>query len=104
MEGKIRVTTEALKATANEFQAAMGQIRQYTTMMTDQVTGLSGKFEGEAATTYINKFNMLQDDIEKLANMVNEHVTDLNEMADMYGSSETKNIEQAQSLAGDVLK
>ena len=104
MEGRILVTTEALRSTASEFQSAMTQIQNYTTLMVDQANGLSGKFEGEAAQTYINKFNQLQDDITKLANMVNEHVTDLNEMAAVYDAGEQKNITSGQSLASDVMQ
>ncbi len=103
MEGKILVTTEVLRSTASEFQTAMTQIQNYTSQMVDTANGLSAKFQGEAAQTYINKFNMLQDDITKLANMVNEHVTDLNEMADVYDSKENINIEKASALSGDVL-
>lgn len=103
MEGKILVTTEALRATASEFQGAMTQIQNYTTLMLDQANGLSAKFQGEAAQTYINKFNMLEDDITKLANMVNEHVTDLNEMASVYEATENRNMDQAQALSGDIL-
>lgn len=104
MEGRILVTTEALRSTASEFQSAMTQIQNYTTLMVDQANGLSGKFEGEAAQAYINKFNQLQDDINKLANMVNEHVTDLNEMASVYEGKEKENITSAQALASDVMQ
>lgn len=103
MEGKILVTTEALRNTASEFQGAMTQIQNYTSLMLDQANGLSAKFQGEAAQTYINRFNMLQDDITKLANLVGEHVTDLNEMASVYESTENRNKDQAQALPGDVL-
>ena len=103
MEGKILVTTEALRSTATEFQSAMTQVQNYTSLMVDQVNGLSAKFQGEAAQAYINKFNMLQDDITRLANMINEHVTDLNDMATMYEGGENKNVGSAQALSGDVL-
>lgn len=103
MEGRITVTTEALRATASEFQSAMTQIQNYTSLMVDQANGLSAKFQGEAAQTYINKFNMLQDDITKLANMVNEHVKDLNEMADVYDDGHGGSVEKVQTLSGDVL-
>ena len=103
MEGKILVTTEALRSTATEFQSAMTQVQNYTSLMVDQVNGLNAKFQGEAAQAYINKFNMLQDDITKLANMINEHVMDLNEMADMYERTEPRNVEKVQALSGDIL-
>lgn len=103
MEGKILVTTEALRNTASEFQNAMTQVQNYTSLMLDQANGLSAKFQGEAAQAYINKFNMLQDDITKLANKIGEHVADLNDMAAVYDGVENRNKEQAQALAGDII-
>lgn len=103
MEGKILVTTEVLRSTASEFQGAMTQIQNYTSMMVEEANGLSAKFQGDAATTYINKFNQLQDDIAKVADMVNKHVTNLNEMADNYDTSQGRNTDMAEALSGDVL-
>lgn len=103
MEGTTKVTTEVLRSTATEFNNAMVQIQNLTTTMVDQVNGLSAKFQGDAATAYINKFNMLQDDINKLAAMVNEHVKDLNESADNFDRAENINVESANALQGDVL-
>lgn len=103
MEGKILVTTEVLRSTASEFQGAMTQIQNYTSMMVEETNGLSAKFQGDAATTYINKFNQLQDDIAKVADLVNKHVTELNEMADNYEASQGRNIDKAEALSGDVL-
>lgn len=104
MEGKILVTTEALRATASEFQGAMTQIQNYTSLMLDQANGLNAKFQGEAAQAYISKFNMLQEDITRLANMVNEHVTDLNEMAEIYEHTEVGNVEKTEKLKGPELE
>lgn len=103
MEGKILVTTETLRTTATEFQSAMMQVQNYTSLMVDQVNGLSAKFQGDAAQVYINKFNMLQDDITRLANMINEHVTDLNEMADTFDGAVKITVGSANSLSGNVL-
>ncbi len=103
MEGTILVTPEQLESTANEFSSIMTQIQNMTNNMTDQVTGLSAKWQGEASTAYINKFNQLNDDIARLANMVREHVTDLNEMAKVYRNAETQNQELGNSLAGDII-
>ena len=103
MEGTILVTPEQLESTANEFNGIMVQVQNLANSMTDQVHGLSAKWQGEAATAYVNKFNQLNDDIAKLAAMINEHVSDLNEMAQVYRSAEQANAELSNSLAGDVI-
>lgn len=103
MEGTILVTPEQLESTANEFNSIMTQVQSLTTNMTDQINGMGAKWQGEASTAYINKFNQLQDDIDKMARMINEHVTDLNEMASLYRSTEQKNEELGNSLASDIL-
>ena len=48
---------------------------------------LSSAWEGEAATAYINKFKSLETDIQTLIRMINEHVSDLNQMAEAYALS-----------------
>lgn len=103
MEGQILVTPEQLESTANEFNSIMTQVQSLATNMTDQVNGLSAKWQGEASTAYVNKFNQLNDDIAKLAAMINEHVTDLNEMASLYRSTEQANEELGNCLAGDII-
>lgn len=103
MEGTILVTPEQLESTANEFSSVMSQVQNLAGSMTDQVNGLGAKWQGEASTAYINKFNQLNDDIARLAAMINEHVTDLNEMASVYRSTEQANAELGNSLAGDVI-
>lgn len=103
MEGTILVTPEQLESTANEFNGIMTQVQRLAGSMTDQVNGLGAKWQGDASSAYINKFNQLNDDIAKLTAMINEHVTDLNEMAARYRSTEQENEELGNSLAGDIL-
>lgn len=103
MEGTILVTPEQLESTASEFSSIMTQVQNLANSMTDQVTGLSAKWQGDASQAYVNKFNQLNDDIAKMANMINEHVTDLNEMANVYRTAEQANEELSNSLAGDVI-
>ena len=103
MEGTILVTPEQLESTANEFGSIMTQVQNIANNMTDQVNGLGAKWQGEASTAYVNKFNQLNDDIAKLAAMIGEHVTDLNEMAKVYRNAEQANIDLGNSLAGDII-
>lgn len=103
MDGILKVTPEQLISTASDFQSKGSTVSNLTTEMMDLVTGLNGVWEGDAATAYITKFQGLQDDIQKMINMVNEHVNDLNEMARAYQDTERANADAANSLSSDVI-
>jgi WXG100 family type VII secretion target len=103
MEGNILVTTEQLTSTAEEFSSQGSVISNLTNEMVQKVTALSSAWEGEAATAYINKFNSLEDDIQKIIRMVSEHVQDLNNMAAAYKQAENTNLEEINGLSSDVI-
>ena len=103
MEGSILVTPAELERTAGEFSTSMNQISSRHSQMMDKVNAMSGNWQGEASTAFINKFGQLSDDIMKMKSMIQEHVTDLNEMAAKYRAAETANEEVANALAGDVI-
>lgn len=104
MEGTLRVTPEKLISTANEFNGTGGQVRTLTQSMIDTVNSMNTIWQGEAATAFSQKFNSLQDDMEKINRMISEHVTDLNEMARQYQGAESINVEDSNALAGDIIQ
>lgn len=104
MDGILKVTPEKLISTANEFNGTGGQIRNLTQTMLDTVNSMNSIWQGEAATAYSQKFRSLQDDMEKMNRMINEHVTDLNEMAKRYQEAEQKNMEDSNALQGDIIQ
>lgn len=103
MEGIIKVSTEQLRNTANEFSGLGQQVSSLTSEMVSLVAGLSSGYEGEAAQAYINKFRGLEDDIQKINRMIQEHVTDLNDMAQRYDQAEQNNVSDAGNLSSDVI-
>lgn len=103
MEGSLLVTPEKLIETSSEFSTCMGQVQTLTSSMMEQVRGMSSFWEGEAATAYLNKFNELEDDIQRVHTTIQEHVTDLNEMASIYQKAESKSQEISGALSGNVL-
>ena len=89
MDGKLRVTPERLIQSAEVFSNKATNIASITNEMTNLVTGLSANiWQGEAASTFIGKFKQLDDDIQKLIGMINEHSKDLTEMANSYKAAE----------------
>ncbi len=103
MDGIIKVDPQKLISTADEFNGTGNQVKSLTDNMVSIIDSLRSVWEGEAATTYNTKFHQLQDDMDKMYRMIQEHVKDLNEMAQQYITAENANIEIGSSLAGDVI-
>ena len=104
MAGILRVTPEKLQSTASSFEGQASQVQSLTQQMTSVVTSLSGQiWSGEAATAYVNKFNGLQDDMDRIYKMIQEHSTDLIQIAQQYMTAERSNTELANSLSADVI-
>ena len=103
MEGTLKVTPEQLVSTANEFSTCGTTVRNITASMTEIVNGLSAAWSGEDASAYVTKFKGLQDDIERIHTMIQEHVNDLNEMAKNYTNATSANISDIDALSSDVI-
>ena len=95
MEGILKVTPEKL---LGEFAASGNQMKNLTGEMMGLVQNLKGIWQGEAAVSYGTRFNSLQSDMDKLYRMVQEHVTDLQEMTTQYQTAESGNTEQGSGL------
>lgn len=96
MEGNILVTTQELMNASSDFQTRNSTINDITGQMLTLVRNLSSQYEGEGATSFINRFNELEDDMQRISNMIKEHVNDLQEMARIYESTE-KEVTEANS-------
>lgn len=103
MEGNLLVTPEKLTETSGQFSTCMNQVQTLTSNMMELIRGMSSFWEGEAASAYLNKFNELEDDIQRIHTMINKHVKDLEEMATIYKNAETRSQDIAMELRGDVL-
>ena len=100
----IKVSTQVLRSTANEFKTIGAQIKNLTAEMTSEVNSFTGEvWQGDAATKYKSKIKKLDDDIALMIKMINEHVSDLNDMAAAYEKAEQANETAASSLATDII-
>ena len=103
MEGIIKVSPQLLTSTASEFGNQGNVINTLTGEMMNLITGMASTWEGDAATAYITKFRGLEDDIQRMVRMVQEHSRDLQEMARIYSDADMANAEDANSLSADVI-
>lgn len=103
MEGILKVSTEQLRSSASELSSQGQQISALTSEMTNIITGLGSVWEGVASQSYIQKFRGLDDDIQRMNRMIQEHVTDLNDMAQAYDEAERQASDLTNTLSSDVL-
>lgn len=101
--GILNVSPEKISSTSEAFRTSGGKIRNLTEKMTAEVKALSGKWTGEAGTSYIQKFEGLSDDMSRLYKLIDEHVKDLDAIAKNYRDAESANLELANSLPTDIL-
>ena len=83
MDGTIKVSTQELRSASSQFSSYGSEIQNLTSQMLSLISGITGAvWSGEAASAYQSKFAGLEADISKINKMIQEHVTDLNTMAD----------------------
>lgn len=97
------VSVSDLKAKVDTLRQLNAQFKSQVGELEATEMNLQGMWEGEAATAYITKFRGLEDDIQKMIRMIQEHSSDLQEMAQIYSEADMANAEEANSLSSDVI-
>lgn len=98
ISGNLRVTPEKMISTSSQFQQSDNTVNNLTKSMMDIVSQLSSTWAGEAATGYYNKLKGLDADMQKLHKMIQEHTTDLQDMAKQFQEAEKANLQTANAL------
>ena len=103
MANIIKVETGKLRSAASQFSSTSTQIKNATNAMTQAINQLSGAvWSGEAASSYIKQFTGLNDEIQKIDKMLQEHVQDLQDIATEYDRAESENRQTASSLTNNL--
>ncbi len=103
MTGTLKVTPEKLISTSTEFKNQGSKIRTLTQQMLQIVNSLSSSWEGEAQKAYSTRFKALDGDMAQIQVKINEHVSDLNEMAQTYKQAESTNAQNISGLSSDYI-
>ena len=103
MDGIIKVDPQQLISTSQEFSSSGSTVNQLTSEMVNIMTALGSTWQSDAATAYISKAQALESDIGKLNTMIQEHVQDLQEMAQQYSSAESAAQSEAEALQTSVI-
>ena len=104
MEGILKVTPAALKEKSNEFNQHRSEVYNLIQQMNSKVHGMNSVWQGDAATAYQTSYRGLEDDIDRLNRMIQEHVNDLNTMADIYSRAETAVENASAALPKDAIQ
>ena len=104
MDGMIKVSPELLISTAGEFSNQGTTINTLAGEMLQLATGLASVWQGDGATAYITKFKGLENSIQLMVRMIQEHATDLEEMAKVYQESDKAAADEASGLVTDVIQ
>lgn len=103
MTGTLKVTPEKLIFTSSEFKSQGTKIRSLTQQMIQIVNSLNSSWEGEAQKAYATRFKALDGDMAQIQLKINEHVSDLNEMAEIYKRAESANTQNISGLSSDYI-
>lgn len=98
MTGNLRVTPEKMISVSGQFQQSDNTVNNLTKSILDIVGQLSSTWAGEAATGYYTKLKGLDGDMQKLHKMIQEHTTDLQDMAKTYQEAEKANLQTSNAL------
>lgn len=98
----IKVDYADLDKAATDFSARLGEVKKITGNMMKAINDAGSTWTGEASAKYIGKFNNLQDDMDKMHRMLQEHIDDLKNMSKQYKSAEDQNEQLASKLKEDV--
>lgn len=103
MEATLLVTPEQLETAASDFSAQATQVQSLHESMLTKVRNLSNSWTGEASSAYLQKFNALEASMNVIFNMIQEHVKDLNTIAQQFKSAESQAASAANELPASTL-
>ncbi len=102
--GTIRVNPGKLQAAASDFADTASIVQNLTREMTSIVSGLSGQvWSGGAAVAYVQKFNSLQDEMDRICQNIRHHSEELILMASQYETARNDSEDIVPTLSRDVI-
>lgn len=98
-----RVTPEVLLAKSQTIQTQVAAMRRCFAQAEQQVNGMSGFWQGEAASAYRAAYAGHKEEIETILARLQEHVVDLNRIAGNYLQAEQTAEQLAETLPADII-
>ena len=104
MTGTLKVTPEELREYGCGLCFLRQRVKNNTAQMLTLVAGISQSvWSGASSASYLNKFQALRADIEKINKMLQEQVNDLTAMAEEYERAEQEAQTAASALKNNIV-
>jgi len=97
----LKVQPEVLVAKAGELSTEKTVIMGLMDQTKTEITSLTGTWKSEASDEYQGRFKQIYDDIDNMLAIVSEHISDLNEAANLYTTAEKAAKAAAEGLPTD---
>ena len=101
--GYVAVDPQELMAASSELTACAAKLNGILNSMLELVRSVTSFWTGEAVAAFLTKFLGLQDDMQKIVRMVQEHADDLSRIAASYLKAEQENVSDFSGLSADVI-
>ena len=102
--GTIRVDFQIMQNEASNFAGLAQEVQSNTNSMMQSVESMNGQWVGDAGTSYIKKFQQLQQDMQEMYRIISEYVVDLLNMIRNYQQAESEIQSQVGGLETDVIQ
>lgn len=87
--GIIKIDADTLRSKATEIRTMRANHDENIARMRTLVTNLSGVFEGEAATAYVNQFESMQATFTSFSEMIETFAAELDTTANSFQEMDT---------------
>ncbi|BCN29977.1 WXG100 family type VII secretion target [Anaeromicropila herbilytica] len=99
----LKVTPEVLHSKAEIVNTKISSMSKEFDKMCSLIAKSNSYWVGKAGEVHRNTFTEKKPDIEDIIKRLNEHVTELHQMATVYTSAETAAKEVAEALPNDII-
>ena len=102
-EVSFTVTPEILQQKSQQIGAEVTKLRSLFASVQQAVEGTNAFWQGEAGDAHRNAYNSREEDFSMMLARLQEHVTDLNQIAGNYIQFEKQILEMEEALPDDVM-
>ena len=104
MEGLLKVTPSELTSLADNFKSELSATKSNAEEMVTLIKAIgAGVWTGDAADSYKRQFENLHNDFEEVANIIQNFIDKIIQIADEYKNTEEKNSSIATELKIDPI-
>lgn len=101
MDVTLTVRPEVLTAKSGELSTEKTTVMSLMEQVKTEITSLTGVWKSEASDEFQGRFKQIYDDIDNMLAIMSEHISDLNEAANVYSAAEKAAKELTAGLPTD---